>query len=84
MHWCIKNVEAAYKPISHGPPQRRIETDSSTTGYGGHDVTNDLEISGMWDDDEKELHINYLRVKSSMSMSRHFVLAIEINIFSFL
>ena len=54
MRWWIKNVETAYKPISHGPPQRRMETDSSTNGYGGHDVTNNLEISGMWDDDEKK------------------------------
>ena len=65
MHWWIKNVETAYKPISHGPPLRKIETDSSTTGYGGHDVTNALEISGMWDDEEKELHINYLELKAA-------------------
>ena len=68
MHWWIKNVETSYKPISHGPPERRLETDSSTTGYGGHDVANDLEISGMWDD-EKESHINYLELKAAFLSS---------------
>ncbi|MCG8045740.1 MAG: hypothetical protein JAY75_18865 [Candidatus Thiodiazotropha taylori] len=65
MRWWIDNVQNSFKPISHGPPQRRIETDSSTTGYGGHDVTNDLEISGIWDDEEKEMHINYLELKAA-------------------
>ena len=64
LNWWISNIDKAFKPISHGPPYRRIETDSSMTGYGGHDVTNGLDISGMWLDSEKELHINYLELKA--------------------
>lgn len=65
LHWWIVNIETAYMPISHGPPHRRIETDSSMTGYGGHDVTNDLEISGMWNEHEQGFHINYLELKAA-------------------
>lgn len=63
--WWIDNVEKVFRPISYGPPQKRIETDSSLTGYGGHDVTNDLEISGLWNDHEKVFHINYLELKAA-------------------
>ena len=45
-------------------PFRKIETDSSTTWYGGHDVTNVLVSTGMWLDSEKKLHINYLELKA--------------------
>ena len=64
LNWWISNIDRAFKPISHGPPYRRIETDSSMTGYGGNDVTNGLDISGMWLDSEKELHINHLELKA--------------------
>ena len=34
-----------------------IETDSSLSGYGGHDVTYNLEFSGVWSDQDKQYHI---------------------------
>ena len=64
LNWWISNIDKAFKPISYCPPYRKIETDSSMTGYGGHDVTNGLVIKGMWLDSEKELHINYLKLKA--------------------
>ena len=64
LNWWISNIDKVFKSISHGPPYRRIETDSSMTGYCGHDVTNGLDISGMWLDNEKELQLNYLELKA--------------------
>ena len=43
----------------------RIETDSSLLGYGGHDVTNNIELSGVWTNQDKEFHINYLELKAA-------------------
>ena len=37
--WWVRNIEKASRPISLGLMDRRIETDSSLSGYGGHDVT---------------------------------------------
>ena len=46
--WWISNLNQAYRPISLGPMDCRIETDSSRFGYGGHGVTNNIEFSGVW------------------------------------
>ena len=72
IHWWINNIESAYKPISMGPMNRRIETDSSLEGYGGHDVTNDTEFSGKWSEEDKKFHINYLELKAAFLAIKFF------------
>ena len=61
----IRNIETVNKPISPGKMDRRIETDSSLMGYGGHDVTHDIEFSGTWSEQDKQYHINYLELKAA-------------------
>ena len=63
--WWIRNIETVNKPISPGKMDRRIETDSSLMGYGGHDVTHDIEFSGTWSEQDKQFHINYLELKAA-------------------
>ena len=72
IQWWIDNLESAYRPISLGPPVRRIETDSSLIGYGGHDVTNDSEFSGIWASHDKKQHINYLELKAAFLCLQYF------------
>ena len=72
IRWWIRNIEKAAKPISMGLMDRRIETDSSLSGYGGHDVTYNLEFSGVWSDQDKQYHINYLELKAAFLCLKYF------------
>lgn len=72
LQWWIKNVENSYKPISFGPPNRKIETDSSLFGYGGHDITNNADYCGTWKKADKSFHINYLELKAAFLCLKHF------------
>ena len=65
LNWWVNNIDTAYRPILLGPPHRKIETDSSMTGYGGHDVTNGTDFNGHWTDNEQRYHINYLELKAA-------------------
>lgn len=70
--WWINNIETVYRPIWVGKMDRRIETDSSLSGYGGHDVTYNVECSGIWNEQEKLYHINYLELKAALLCLQHF------------
>ena len=70
--WWINNIETAHRPIVYGPMTRRIETDSSLLGYGGHEVTNDVEFSGIWSKEDKKYHINYLELKAAFLCLKFF------------
>ena len=72
IQWWINNIESASKPISIGPMHRRIETDSSREGYGGHDVKNNTEFSGKWSEEDKKFHINYLELKAAFLSIKFF------------
>ena len=63
--WWLSNIDTANRPISLRPMSRRIETDNSRSGYGGHDITNDTEFSGIWNKHDKTFHINYLELKAA-------------------
>ncbi|XP_045167144.1 uncharacterized protein LOC123530436 [Mercenaria mercenaria] len=65
LKWWLDNIGHVFKPISHGNVDRKIETDSSMTGYGGHDTTFNRVISGHWSSDDKKQHINYLELKAA-------------------
>ena len=70
--WWIANTDSAFHPISYGKPNRKIESDSSMTGYGGHDLTNNTQFSGTWNLHDKTLHINYLELKAAFLSLKHF------------
>ena len=72
LNWWIANIDTTYRPISLGPPNRKIESDSSMIGYGGHDVTFDREFSGCWTEKDKECHINYLELKAAFLCLQYF------------
>ncbi|VDI48245.1 Hypothetical predicted protein [Mytilus galloprovincialis] len=46
INWWILNLPYSFKPIVFKSPDRKIESDSSMIGYGAHDVTNNLDMSG--------------------------------------
>ena len=50
----IYNLTTAFCPIARTQSSRVIEFDSSLTGFGAYDVTNDIEISGIQTNDDKE------------------------------
>ena len=60
------------RPVSFGPMHKRIETDSSGEGYGGHDVTNNSEHSGRWSVEDKQFRINYLELKAAFLCIQYF------------
>lgn len=62
----------AYRPVSYGRPHKKIETNSSMTGYGGHDLTNNTQFSGTWNNFEKTMHINFLELKAAFLSLKHF------------
>ena len=72
LKWWINNIESSFKPISLGLLDRRIETDSSLIGYGGHDVTNNQDFSGLWNERDKVCHINYLELKAAFLCLQNF------------
>ena len=65
IQWWIDNLPNSYKPIELPDPDRKIESDSSGFGWGCHDITNDVKCSGLWSEDEKQHHINYLELKAA-------------------
>lgn len=65
LKWWIQNVETSFKNILLGPPTRKIESDSSSTGFGARGITNGQDISGIWTDNDKDDHINYLELKAA-------------------
>lgn len=77
LRWWIKNIETTFRPISLLPPNRKIETDSSMIGYGGHDVTFDRVFSGCWTQKDKENHINYLELKAAFLCLKFFCEAVS-------
>lgn len=69
--WWIHNLSRAWRPIALSKPNRIIESDSSSTGFGARDVTNSKVASGLWNGDEKLQHINFLELKAAfMALKR--------------
>ena len=72
LNWWVNNIQTACKPISAKKPSRKIESDSSLTGYGGYDVTNNSFTSGKWVGEDKNHHINYLELKAAFLCLKSF------------
>ena len=51
LQWWIDNLATAFHPLERSQPSRVIEPDSSLTGYGVYDVTNE---KWYWKNDDKE------------------------------
>ena len=72
MRWWIENLVDSYKPIVFKELDRKIESDSSMIGYGAHDVTNNLDLSGVWSMNEQKQHINFLELKAAFLALKQF------------
>ena len=70
--WWIKNLHSQFRPIVTPKPDRVIESDSSLTGFGAHDVTFGNDFSGQWDDQNTIYHINYLELKAAFLALQYF------------
>ena len=72
LQWWVDNFKSACRPISISTPKRKLETDSSMSGYGGYDVTNGIEINGHSNESEQCHHINYLELKAAFLCLKSF------------
>ena len=63
--WWIENVDSACRLIQLPNPVIVIESDSSNYGWGGYDKTNNVTVSGLWLNEDKIHHINYLELKAA-------------------
>ena len=64
IQWWIDNLEASFKLIAHGKPNKELFTDSSKTGWGAYDKTLDVHTGGHWSAEEHEDHINVLELRA--------------------
>ena len=64
LHWWITHTSNAFKRVSHGPPTTVIFTDSSSYGWGATNEGKTIRTGGVWDTEERKLHINILELKA--------------------
>ncbi|XP_069102164.1 uncharacterized protein [Argopecten irradians] len=64
--WWIDNIADSKKPVHFNPPDISLESDSSSTGWGGL-VRGDerLKTGGHWSYTEQSQHINYLELQAA-------------------
>ena len=60
--WWIKEGVHSNKEISHGNPDIIMTTDSSMTGWGA--FIDNKSTQGLWNEEERKLHINALEIKA--------------------
>lgn len=63
--WWIKNIKSTCRPIEMSKPDIVIESDSSRSGWGGFDRTNNVSVSGQWTEKDKSKHINFLELQAA-------------------
>ncbi|MES9882674.1 MAG: reverse transcriptase domain-containing protein [Sedimenticola sp.] len=68
----IDNVSTAYRPIILSQATVIIESDSSQTGFGAINKSTGETISGLWSQQEKQNHINYLELKAAVLALKQF------------
>ena len=64
LEWWISEGLYSGKLISHGKVDHIIVTDSS--GYAWGAIFNDRHTQGLWDEREREMHINILEMKAGL------------------
>jgi hypothetical protein len=62
LKWWIHNVCTSYKLLTRDPPNFVFKSDSSKFGWGGVNEESGEAISGIWDIDTSEVHINHLEL----------------------
>ena len=65
LQWWVDNIKSSSKPIIRPQPDIVIESDSSLTGWGAVNKSDFNMVSGLWSQDEKQYHINYLELKAA-------------------
>ena len=72
LRWWIANLHGQFRSITFSEPDRVIESDSSLSGFGAHDVTSGGDFSGVWHNQDTIHHINYLELKAAFLALKHF------------
>ncbi|XP_062572587.1 uncharacterized protein LOC134234524 [Saccostrea cucullata] len=62
LNWWSLNVCKSFKPLTRKPPKFIFKSDSSKFGWGGVNEDSGEAISGLWDNNICEAHINYLEL----------------------
>ena len=65
LQWWVDNIKSSSKPIIRPQPDIVIESDSSLTSWGAVNKSDFNMVSGLWSQDEKQYHINYLELKAA-------------------
>lgn len=62
INWWSLNVCKSFKSLVRNPPNFVFKSDSSKFGWGGVNEDSGEAISGLWDENTSESHINYLEL----------------------
>ena len=62
LRWWVENTEEQSAPIYRPNPIIRMKTDSSLTGWGALIADKEKQTKGVWTEEEKRYHINYLEL----------------------
>ena len=62
LRWWVENTEEQSAPIYRPNPTITMKTDSSLTGWGALIVGTEKQTKGLWTEEEKRYHINYLEL----------------------
>ena len=62
LRWWVENTEEQSAPIYRPNPIITMKTDSSLTGWGALIAGTEKQTKGLWTEEEKRYHINYLEL----------------------
>ena len=62
LRWWVENTEEQSASIYRPNPIITMETDSSLTGWGALIAGTEKQTKGLWTEEEKRYHINYLEL----------------------
>ena len=67
LQWWVDNIKSSSKPIIRPQPDivKTLESDSSLTCWGAVNKSDFNMVSGLWSQDKKQYHINYLELKAA-------------------
>lgn len=60
LKWWSTHIHTTFNPVSRGNPPFTIYSDASLSGWGG--VINEFSTGGLFSEEEKTFHINYLEI----------------------
>ena len=62
LRWWVENIAKQNAPIRKQKPTITLKTDSSMTGWGALIAETEKKTKGLWSEEEKQNHINYLEL----------------------